>query len=240
MKLFGAPIGKCLFAFLLLAIIFQLAISACRSSRQGFYEGAGEDGLEEGFYEGVEHDDVEEEEDDEDEGFYEGEVDDGFQEGFDEGFYEGSNGIDDEEGTDESAGESESESESEDEESVEGFYEGDEDKLDGSEEESGDDEGMEGFTGSDLNYQMGRGVVLGGGGKACDQRKMGGSRGPQTQGGYKLPPTRMAIFDGVRFAPECCPSAYSNSTGCACAPKNLERYVAETRAGNNTKNCTSF
>ena len=87
---------------------------------------------------------------------------------------------------------------------------------------------------------MGRGVVLGGGGKAWDQRKMGGSRGPQTQGGYKLPPTRMAILDGVRFAPECCPSAYSNSTGCVCAPKNLERYVAETRAGNNTKNCTSF
>ena len=58
MKLFGAPIGKCLFAFLLLAIIFQLAISACRSSRQGFYEGEEEnleDGLEtEPFYEGQE------------------------------------------------------------------------------------------------------------------------------------------------------------------------------------------
>ena len=195
MKLFGAPIGKCLFAFLLLAIIFQLAISACRSSRQGFYEGAGdfeEDGLEEGFYEGQEEEDFSE---------GEGEFDDdGFQEGFDEGFYEGNDGASEEEG--------------------DGF--------------------QEGFTGSDLNYQMGRGVVLGGGGKAWDQRKMGGSRGPQTQGGYKLPPTRMAIFDGVRFAPECCPSAYSNSTGCVCAPKNLERYVAETRAGNNTKNCTSF
>ena len=58
MKLFGAPIGKCLFAFLLLAIIFQLAISACRSSRQGFYEGADEDGLEtEPFYEGQEEED---------------------------------------------------------------------------------------------------------------------------------------------------------------------------------------
>ena len=207
MKLFGAPIGKCLFAFLLLAIIFQLAISACRSSRQGFYEGEeDEDGLEtEQFYEGQEEGDDDS---------------DGFQEGFDEGFYEGE----------------ETEEESDDDE---GFYEGEETDEDGADEDQGDGF-QEGFTGSDLNYQMGRGVVLGGGGKAWDQRKMGGSRGPQTQEGYKLPPTRMAIFDGVRFAPECCPSAYSNSTGCACAPKNLERYVAETRAGNNTKNCTSF
>ena len=198
MKLFGAPIGKCLFAFLLLAIIFQLAISSCRASRQGFFEGEEPDFAEgqedEGFYEGLEPDDA-----------------DGFQEGFDEGFYEGACDPDDEDCDDE---------EDEDEES--------------------DEDGTEGFTGSDLNYQMGRGVVLGGGGKAWDQRKMAGSRGPQTQEGYKLPPTRMAVFDGVRFAPECCPSAYSNSTGCVCAPKNLERYVAETRAGNNTKNCTSF
>jgi len=172
MKLFGAPIGKCLFAFLLLAIIFQLAISSCRAGRQGFFEGE-------------EPDFATDEPEEDDEGFYEGNTDD----------------------------------------------EDDEDE---------DEDEIEGFTGSDLNYQMGRGVVLGGGGKAWDQRKMAGSRGPQTQEGYKLPPTRMAILDGVRFAPECCPSAYSNSTGCVCAPKNLERYVAETRAGNNTKNCTSF
>jgi len=201
MKLFGAPIGKCLFAFLLLAIIFQLAISSCRAGRQGFFEGE-------------EPDFATDEPEEDDEGFYEGNTDD---EDDDEGFYEGF-----QEGLDEDD---------------EGFYEGNTDDED---DEDEDEDEIEGFTGSDLNYQMGRGVVLGGGGKAWDQRKMAGSRGPQTQEGYKLPPTRMAILDGVRFAPECCPSAYSNSTGCVCAPKNLERYVAETRAGNNTKNCTSF
>jgi hypothetical protein len=212
MKLFGAPIGKCLFAFLLLAIIFQLAISACRAGRQGFDEGAEpsfaqDDGFEEGFQDGFGAGTPVELDPDEEDAF--------------EGFYEGA-------GTDE---------ESDDEDEDDDGFETEEEETD---EESDDEDGVEGFTGSDLNYQMGRGVVLGGGGKAWDQRKMAGSRGPQTQKGYKLPPTRMAILDGVRFAPECCPSAYSNSTGCVCAPKNLERYVAETRAGNNTKNCTSF
>ena len=76
MKLFGAPIGKCLFAFLLLAIIFQLAISSCRAGRQGFFEGE-------------EPDFTTDEPEEDDEGFYEGldtdEDEDGFQEGFDEG-----------------------------------------------------------------------------------------------------------------------------------------------------------
>jgi hypothetical protein len=98
----------------------------------------------------------------------------------------------------------------------------------------------EGF-GSGLEYKMGEGVVLGGGGKAWDMRNLKGN-GPSnlTEQGYKIPPQKMDVFDGVRFAPECCPSTYSNSVGCACAPPNLERYVAEQRGGNNTKSCTSY
>ena len=76
--------------------------------------------------------------------------------------------------------------------------------------------------------------------KAWDMRNLKG-QGPrgETEKGYKIPVKKMDVFDGVRFAPECCPSTYSNSVGCACAPGNLERYVAEQRGGNNTKQCGS-
>ena len=62
----------------------------------------------------------------------------------------------------------------------------------------------------------------------------------QTEKGYKLPPENMNVFEGVRFAPECCPSTYSSSVGCSCHPSNLEAYVAEQRGGNNTKQCGSY
>ncbi len=88
---------------------------------------------------------------------------------------------------------------------------------------------------------MGEGVVLGGGGQALDMRnfKVPQKRG-QTEKGYKLPPENMNVFEGVRFAPECCPSTYSSSVGCSCHPANLEAYVAEQRGGNNTKQCGSY
>tara|TARA_Y100000588_G_C14076850_1_gene848309 strand:- start:385 stop:798 length:414 start_codon:yes stop_codon:yes gene_type:complete len=96
--------------------------------------------------------------------------------------------------------------------------------------------------GSNINYRMGQGVVLGGGGAAWDMRKMGAGRpiGHATEAPYPIPPKNMAVFDGVRFAPECCPSTYSNSVGCSCSPGNLEAYVAEQRGGNNTKQCGSY
>ena len=99
----------------------------------------------------------------------------------------------------------------------------------------------EGFTGTDIRYRMGEGVVLGGGGKAWDMRNFKvPQQAGQTEGAYKIPPENMNVFEGVRFAPECCPSTYSSSVGCSCHPSNLEAYVAQQRGGNNTKQCGSY
>ena len=102
---------------------------------------------------------------------------------------------------------------------------------------------QEGFTnnGADIRYRMGEGVVLGGGGKAWDMRNFKvPQQAGQTEGAYKIPPENMNVFEGVRFAPECCPSTYSSSVGCSCHPANLEAYVAQQRGGNNTKQCGSY
>ena len=80
-----------------------------------------------------------------------------------------------------------------------------------------------------------------GGGKAWDMRNFKvPQQAGQTEGAYKIPPENMNVFEGVRFAPECCPSTYSSSVGCSCHPSNLEAYVAEQRGGNNTKQCGSY
>lgn len=48
-----------------------------------------------------------------------------------------------------------------------------------------------------------------------------------------LPEGEMDYFANVQFKPDCCPSSYSNSTGCACLGKPDEKFLME-RAGNNT------
>ena len=101
-------------------------------------------------------------------------------------------------------------------------------------------EGM-GVVGTALDYKMGKGVVLTSGEKPWDVRKMAVSNGvDKAYAPYKLPPNRMAILDNVRFAQECCPSRFTNSLGCACAPANLKNYVNSQRGGNNTKSCGNF
>lgn len=42
----------------------------------------------------------------------------------------------------------------------------------------------------------------------------------------------MLIFNNTPFKPECCPSTYSNSDGCACITTNQYNYLIE-RGGNN-------
>ena len=40
------------------------------------------------------------------------------------------------------------------------------------------------------------------------------------------------IFNEMKFAPECCPNAYTSSSGCACMDKSMYKYL-QNRGGNN-------
>ena len=46
---------------------------------------------------------------------------------------------------------------------------------------------------------------------------------------------QLYMFDKNKFDPECCPSAYSNSSGCACLSPEQSKYLNE-RGGNRTLN----
>ena len=48
-----------------------------------------------------------------------------------------------------------------------------------------------------------------------------------------LPEGQMAMFAGNEFKPECCPSTYSSSTGCACISQEQVDYLNQ-RGGNRT------
>lgn len=47
-----------------------------------------------------------------------------------------------------------------------------------------------------------------------------------------LPKGELVLFANTEFKPECCPGAYSNSTGCACMNPKTYNYLVE-RGGNN-------
>jgi len=47
-----------------------------------------------------------------------------------------------------------------------------------------------------------------------------------------LPEGELDMFKTTEFKPECCPNAYSSSTGCACMTVNQYNYLIE-RGGNN-------
>jgi hypothetical protein len=42
----------------------------------------------------------------------------------------------------------------------------------------------------------------------------------------------LSIFSDMKFAPECCPNAYTSSNGCACMDQNMYKYL-QNRGGNN-------
>jgi hypothetical protein len=48
-----------------------------------------------------------------------------------------------------------------------------------------------------------------------------------------LPEGEMCMFHDNEFKPECCPSTYSSSTGCACITSDQVKYLNE-RGGNRT------
>lgn len=47
-----------------------------------------------------------------------------------------------------------------------------------------------------------------------------------------LPEGELVMFANTEFKPECCPNAYSTSTGCACMSQEQHNYL-KTRGGNN-------
>ena len=100
---------------------------------------------------------------------------------------------------------------------------------------------QEGLTGSKLDAKMGAGVTLAGGQPPWAMRNLSAASNSKqkTSNGKGPPYDRMAIFDGVTFSPTCCPSTFSNSTGCACADTKMEEYISVLRGGNNTKSCDS-
>jgi hypothetical protein len=63
---------------------------------------------------------------------------------------------------------------------------------------------------------------------------IGGSefKSPVGYKSYNIPADKMDIMSVTSFKPECCPSVYSTSTGCACISPEQKTFFAE-RGGNN-------
>lgn len=49
---------------------------------------------------------------------------------------------------------------------------------------------------------------------------------------FPLPEGQLDIFEKIKFAPECCPGAYTSGAGCACMDMNTYKYL-KNRGGNN-------
>jgi hypothetical protein len=56
---------------------------------------------------------------------------------------------------------------------------------------------------------------------------------PEANPRVKVPSDELHFFAENKFAPECCPSSYSSSTGCACMTPEQLNYL-NTRGGNRT------
>ena len=107
--------------------------------------------------------------------------------------------------------------------------------------------------GAAIDYVMGEGikgswtgssahlVQSGTGGDAGDGSGEGSSwfshldAHPAAPHGIPLPEGHLSFFNDNKFAPECCPSAYSSSTGCVCASPEQMKYLSQ-RGGNRTSN----
>lgn len=49
---------------------------------------------------------------------------------------------------------------------------------------------------------------------------------------FQVPKDKLDMLSGVNFKPECCPSLYTNSMGCACIDTSQQKFLSE-RGGNN-------
>ena len=99
-------------------------------------------------------------------------------------------------------------------------------------------EGMQ-TIGASIDYKMGSDVSNSWTTKAVQYAdKMGyadsKTKHSQHQGtAVPLPEGQMYMFADNKFKPECCPSTYSSSTGCACMTHEQVSYINE-RGGNRT------
>jgi hypothetical protein len=84
--------------------------------------------------------------------------------------------------------------------------------------------------GSSLDYHIGDGVASSWENKD-GSKYMRQSLEDNTGGNIPLPEGELLIFKENKFDPECCPSVYSNSSGCVCATPEQMTYLNK-RAGN--------
>jgi hypothetical protein len=95
----------------------------------------------------------------------------------------------------------------------------------------------EGFElGSSLDYKMGDGVSSSWENNSNVSNKpynIYQSLEDNVGGRVPLPEGELLIFNENKFDPKCCPSAYSNSTGCVCATPEQMNYLNQ-RGGNRT------
>jgi hypothetical protein len=99
-------------------------------------------------------------------------------------------------------------------------------------------EGMA-MMGSSLDWEMGEGQPTSWTTKGDEYAKSMGysdttSKYAQYQGTpVPLPEGQMFMFADNKFKPECCPSTYTSSTGCACISQEQVNYINQ-RGGNRT------
>jgi len=91
------------------------------------------------------------------------------------------------------------------------------------------------LVGAALSYSMGDGV------RSSWEMKQNNYVSPyqhlegNTAGKVPLAEGQLFMFDENKIKPECCPSAYSSSTGCVCASPEQMKYLNQ-RGGNRTLN----
>jgi hypothetical protein len=94
----------------------------------------------------------------------------------------------------------------------------------------------EGFElGSSLDYRIGEGVDSSWENKSdlAKPYSLHQSLDDNVGGKVPLPEGELLIFKENKFDPKCCPSVYSNSTGCVCATPEQMSYLNQ-RGGNRT------
>ena len=101
-------------------------------------------------------------------------------------------------------------------------------------------EGFESLNGSDINYSIGNGVKLSWEHENKDYNYNSWFKDLENNtDGFKPPfPNNLNQLDMLeknKFSPECCPSTYSNSNGCACITPEQMKYL-NNRGGNRTLN----